>query len=87
MRVRIQRRGGFAGLPAEGERADHELSAEERHALESLLVSPPQEKRKPAGADRFCYHVAIEHEGQTRQFELSEEDMPDPLANIARTRL
>jgi hypothetical protein len=33
MRVRIERRGGLAGLPAVGEREDHELTGAEQAAL------------------------------------------------------
>jgi len=80
MRVLIERKGGVAGVPARGERADHELNAEQRAAVDSLLSAPPQPRaRKPDG---FYYKVLIENEGSTHNLELSEEDLPESLSSI-----
>ncbi|MES1174238.1 MAG: protealysin inhibitor emfourin [Myxococcales bacterium] len=85
MRVSIERKGGVAGVTARGERADHELSAEQRAAVDSLLSEPPQPKtRKP---DRFYYKVRIENEAGTHNYELSEEEIPPSLSSIPTVSL
>ncbi len=86
MRIRIERRGGFAGLPAVGERDESELSTEEHGALGGLLASPPRATPAP-GADRFHYKIRIEDDNGTRELDIPEDLMPESLAAIPKIKL
>jgi hypothetical protein len=86
MRIRIERRGGFAGRPAVGERDESELSPQERTALKHLLEQPPPATRDP-GADRFYYIVSVEDHGEVKRLEVAGDAMPDALASIAKITL
>ncbi len=86
MRLKIERSGGFAGVPAVGERDENHLTSAERQALQSLLQSPPSSTASP-GADRFHYKVTVEDENGTRELQVPEHAMPEILAAIAQTKL
>jgi hypothetical protein len=86
MRVKIERRGGLAGLPAVGERDESELTVAEHHALRRLLQSPPSGVPSP-GADRFHYKITIEDENGTRELQVPEHAMPDALTGIPKIKL
>jgi hypothetical protein len=86
MRIRVERRGGFAGVPAHGERDEANLSTAERDAAARLLRSPPP-SAPAAGADRFTYHVTIEQDDQVHHLTVPEDAMPEPLAAIPKIKL
>jgi hypothetical protein len=86
MRIKIERRGGLAGLPAVGEREESELTAAEREALRRLLQSPPPSTASP-GADRFHYKITVQDDSGTKELEVPEHAMPDILAGIPKIRL
>jgi hypothetical protein len=86
MRIKIERRGGLAGLPAVGERDESELTAGEHQALKGLLQSPPPSAPSP-GADRFHYKITVEDEKGTRELEVPEHLMPEILAGIPKIKL
>ena len=87
MRVRIERRGGLAGLPAVGEREDHELTGAEQAALKELLAKPPPPQTAAAGADRFRYKVTVEDDKGTNVLDVPEHLMPQALAAIPKIEL
>jgi hypothetical protein len=86
MRIKIERRGGLAGLPAVGERDESELTPSEHRALEALLQSPPPSAPSP-GADRFHYKITVEDEKGKRELEVPEHLMPEILAAIPKIKL
>lgn len=86
MRLKIERTGGFAGLPAVGERDESELTAAEHRALKRLLQSPPPSTASP-GADRFHYKITVEDENGTRELQVPEHAMPEALAGIPQIKL
>jgi hypothetical protein len=86
MKVRIERRGGFVGKMAVGEREMSELSPAQRQALDKLVKSPPTYSPSP-GADRFRYTVQLLDESGKQEFEVSEDAMPDVLASIPKIGL
>jgi hypothetical protein len=86
MRLKVERRGGFAAVPAVGERDGGELSAAQHHALQQLLQSPPSSAPSP-GADRFHYKVTVEDENGTKELQIPEHAMPEVLADIAQIKL
>lgn len=86
MHVIIERRGGFAGRPARGEKSDGDLTPAERGAVEKLLTSPPATAPAP-GADRFTYHLTVEKDGVTRQLVVPEHEMPEELRAIPKLQL
>jgi hypothetical protein len=86
MRIKIERRGGFAGLPAVGERDESELTAAEHQAVKGLLQSPPPSAPSP-GADRFHYKITVEDEKATTELEIPEHAMPEILAGIPKIKL
>ena len=85
-KVMIERRGGFAGLVASGERELSALTADERAALDRLLGAGPLPRRSP-GADRFRYRVRITGDDGEKEIEVSEDAMPDQLAKLAKFKL
>ena len=87
MRVRIERRGGLAGLPAVGEREDHELTGAEQAALKELLAKPPPPQTAAEGADRFQYKVTVEDDKGTNVLDVPEHLMPQALAAIPKIDL
>ena len=86
MRIKIERRGGVAGLPAVGERDESELTSAEHQAIRRLLQSPPPSAASP-GADRFHYKITVEDDNGTRELEVPEHAMPEILAGIPKIRL
>ncbi|CAB3806892.1 hypothetical protein LMG28614_06492 [Paraburkholderia ultramafica] len=84
MKVRIERRGGLAGIPAAGERDFDELSSEQREALGALQRVSGGMSPAP-GADRFHYKVIMTDDGTIQEFDVSEDAMPDELAGIVQT--
>jgi hypothetical protein len=86
MRVKIERRGGFAGVPAVGQRDESELTPAEHQALRRLLQSPPSAAPSP-GADRFHYKITVEDENGTRELQVPEHAMPDVLTGIPQIKL
>jgi len=86
-RLRIERRGGLAGLPAHFEADYAALSVAQQQALSQVLQAGPSRGGSP-GADRFCYHLVLTHAGrQTTTLVLGEDDCPEVLARLARPAL
>jgi len=91
--VRIERRGGFAGLHLQAEHGYEALGPAERQALAHLLQHPPApaaaapaaKRGAPAAADRFRYRVRVTYaDGREQQLEMAEDDMPDALASLLK---
>lgn len=90
-RVRIERRGGLAGLHLQAEHEVRTLGAAPRRALAQLLKHPPPAaaaapaaaRGAPAAADRFHYRLQLTFpDGRQQQLELAEDDMPEALAEL-----
>ena len=81
-RLKIERRGGVAGMVARGEIDEELLSAEERQLLDKLF-----ESRMPAppapGVNRFRYLVTREDGRATCTIEIPEHLVPRSIANVA----
>jgi emfourin len=90
-RIRIERKGGLAGVRASGERDVNDLTPEQRTALEQLLKPPPEGAAASAPAPihihPFRYKVTLIDEQGERAFDVSEDAMPDELAVIPRVEL
>ena len=85
MRLKIERQGGFAGIPAVGERDESELTPSEHQAIRRLLQSPPPSTPSP-GADRFHYKVTVHDENGTHELQVPEHAMPEALAGIPKIK-
>ena len=86
--LRIERRGGLAGLKADHECAAAALSAAQRKALDGLVraadLGPPGAAQ---GADRYHYSVQLHYvDGSLRSLEVPEQDMPQALAGLVQAR-
>lgn len=84
--VRIERRGGIAGLKATGEIDCRSLCAKDRAALDALF-----ERRSPleraAGADRYIYTLT-RHSGRgIRKLEVPEHLLPEAVAAAVKDKL
>ena len=86
MKVRMSRRGGFAGILAKPVEVDtEELPAAEARTLRELVESaalfdqpaklPPPARRE----DRFQYTIHVESEGRQHTVEATEGAIPAPL--------
>ncbi|MBZ9557444.1 MULTISPECIES: protealysin inhibitor emfourin [unclassified Modicisalibacter] len=94
--VVIRREGGvarFPGLAAPRRLRCDDLSAAQRERLASLLAGLVETPAAPAGADRQCYHLAIERpdegspdgDGQTIwRLVLDETQTPEALIGLWR---
>jgi Emfourin len=82
----IERRGGFAGLPARGRVQADALDADDRASLDRLLDSatPVASDR---GADRYSYVVTRKTAfGETTR-EVPESMMPQSVARVVREQI
>jgi hypothetical protein len=87
-RLHIERRGGLAGLKAQFEAEVRDLSAAQRRALEHLLAAPPPPAPAAHGADRFTYSLRLHCvDGSTHQLDLSEDALPEVLADLPQVDL
>jgi len=88
--VRIQRRGGLAGLPASVELHYAALSVTQRAAVDKVAAAGATRgsPAPSAGADRFSFRVELVHaSGDTRVIDMPEDAMPASLAGLAKPAL
>jgi hypothetical protein len=84
--VRIERRGGFAGLSAQAELEVAALTAAQRRALDAALAAPAASV--PSGPDRFSYRIhTVAADGSRTQHDVSEDAMPAVLAALVKPQL
>jgi len=96
-RVRIERRGGLAGLAVSAERDFTALSAAQQQALGRVIEAaaadrPARSRGAPAGpapgADRFSYRLHVEDAaGGEQVIDLPEDAMPSVLESLAKPAL
>ncbi len=87
VRLRIERRGGLAGLRPSVDCAYAALTAGQRRALHQVLDAGPPASGPP-GADRFVYRLWVVHpDGTDRTLDLPEDTMPGVLAGLVRPNL
>ena len=82
MRVRVVRRGGFAGIPLTGEMETSQLTHDQAAAVEGALRALPADKpaAEPQHPDGFQYDVAFSATGgESRSVSLDEAEVSDQL--------
>jgi hypothetical protein len=81
MRVRVTRRGGFAGVTLHAALDTAQLSAGDAARAEAALRDLPWDRlpAEPTGADRFRYEVVTVEGGHERHVELGDTELPDTL--------
>lgn len=83
--LQIIRRGGFAGLKAEGTVNMDSLTPACRTQVLSLFS---RKRHRPApGADRYIYQLTLEEGGTSVQIEVSEVDIPTDIARAVEFKL
>jgi hypothetical protein len=83
--VRIERRGGLAGLPAKVELHYAALSVTQRAAVDKMAAAGATRAVPAMGADRFSFRIELIHAGgDSRVIDVSEDAMPAALAGLAR---
>jgi len=84
VKVRIERRGGLAGLHLNVERDYASLQPIQRETIASLSTAAAS-PLAPAGADRFHYRVLLTHaDGSERTIEVPEPAMPESLESLTQ---
>jgi hypothetical protein len=84
VKVRIERRGGLAGLHLSVEHDCESLEPAQREAIAALSTSASNPS-VPAGADRFQYRVHLAHaDGSERTIEVPEAAMPEALVPLTK---
>lgn len=89
--IRIERRGGLAGLKPAADLEATALDAEQHRALVSVLVAPPPAatppptRGVPASADRYSYRITTTRaDGATAVCTVDEARMPEALSRLCR---
>lgn len=83
--LQIIRRGGFAGLKAEGTVDIDSLSETDRKQILSLFAKT--QHRPAPGNDRYIYQLTLEDAGVSKQIEVPETEMPSSVANAVEFKL
>ena len=84
VKVRIERRGGVAGLHLSVEHDYVSLQPAQREAIASLSTAAASPLAS-AGADRFHYRVQLTHaDGSERTIEVPEPAMPESLESLTK---
>jgi hypothetical protein len=93
-KVRIERRGGLAGLHVGVERDYAALTAAQRQALDKVVAAghlpsvAPSRRSVPVGADRFSYRIHLTHaDGQQRVIDVPEDGLPSALERLVKAKL
>ena len=82
--VRIERRGGLAGLRVSIEHDYVSLEPAQREAIAALPITASNPST-PAGADSFQYRVHLAHaDGSEQTIEVTEPAMPEALLPLAK---
>ena len=90
--VRIERRGGFAGLPAAADIDGRALTAGQRRALDSTLAAASTaaaaDKPPPPSPDRYHYRIhTTDSDGVVSTVEIAEDAMPAALTALCQSSL
>jgi hypothetical protein len=93
-KVRIERRGGLAGLHVDVERDYAALTVAQRRALDEVVDAgdasavATNRKSAPVGADRFSYRIHLTHaDGQQRVIDVAEDGLPSALEMLVKSGL
>ena len=84
--LKIERRGGFAGLKGVGELDSAALSAADREAVEKLFMHKGRFKAAP-GADRFIYSISRKQGAGEETIEVPEHLVPPALSAVVKDQL
>ena len=85
-RLKIERRGGIAGLKASGEVDCATLCAADRATLEALFGRRAPLPRSP-GADRYIYTLTRQTARGAQKLEVPEHLLPEALAAAVKEKL
>jgi hypothetical protein len=84
VKVRIERRGGLAGLHVSVEHDYASLEPAQREAIAALPTAASNSSAS-AGTDRFQYRVHLAHaDGSEQTIEVAEPAMPEALLPLAK---
>jgi hypothetical protein len=84
VKVRIERRGGLAGLHLSVEHGCESLEPQQREAI-AFLSTAASNPSAPTGADRFQYRVHLAYaDGSERTIDVSEAAMPEALVSLTK---
>lgn len=82
----IERRGGLAGLPADGRVSADAMDAGDRESLDRILDSNAPLPRD-VGADRYTYIVTRRTASGETTREIPESMMPQSVARVVREQI
>lgn len=92
--VRIERRGGFAGLHAAVDLDYAALTSTQRRALDKVVEASEartlaaNERSAPTGPDRFSYRIQLtQADGQQRAIDVTDDDFPSVLDRLVKPGL
>ena len=85
-RLKIERRGGFTGLPARGEVETASLSAADLASVEALFRRKTPPPPSP-GADRFTFRLSRHRESGVQTMDVPEHLLPAALAVAVKEEL
>jgi hypothetical protein len=90
VRVRVERRGGIAGIPMTADVDTAELGRDRAERAEEVLRSSPVAPSGPPVPDGFRFHLSLPDSGSDSEVAVVDErHVPDalrPLLDLAATR-
>ena len=89
MKIRIERSGGFAGIPLFNEMDIKELPPSLVHIAEKIIetkkISSLSKKSRPKGsADHYNYKISIQDGTNLRVIECNQYDIKDDLKSLVK---
>lgn len=89
MKIRIERSGGFAGIPLFNEMDTKELPPSLVHIAEKIIEakkisSLPMKSRPKGSADHYTYKISIQDGTNLRIIECNQYDIKDDLKSLVK---
>lgn len=86
MRIRFERKGGFAGIPLAATINLDELSENEKQRIQDLVVAADffsqQSITAPPRPDQFRYTLTVESEGKSHTISVDDTAAPPALKSL-----
>lgn len=89
MKIKVERSGGFAGIPLFNEMDEKDMPSSFVHTVKKIIdatkVSPGAVKSHQKGAaDKYTYKISVQDGTSLRVIECNEDDIRDDLKSLVK---